>query len=36
VLLSAEDVKQRSAQLKEMASGDQVAVAWDDLPAGLA
>jgi histidyl-tRNA synthetase len=36
VLLSAEDVKQRTAQLKEMASGDQVAVAWDDLPAGLA
>ena len=36
VLLSAEDVKQRTAQLKEMASGDQVAVAWDDLPARLA
>jgi histidyl-tRNA synthetase len=36
VLLSAEDVKQRNAQLKEMASGDQVAVAWDDLPARLA
>jgi histidyl-tRNA synthetase len=36
VLLSAEDVKQRTAQLKEMTSGDQVAVAWDDLPARLA
>jgi histidyl-tRNA synthetase len=36
VLLSAEDAKQRAAQLKEMASGDQVAVAWDDLPARLA
>jgi histidyl-tRNA synthetase len=36
VLLSAEDVNQRNAQLKEMASGDQVAVAWDDLPARLA
>ena len=36
VLLSAEDAKQRTAQLKEMASGDQLAVAWDDLPARLA
>jgi histidyl-tRNA synthetase len=36
VLLSAEDAKQRTAQLKEMLSGDQLAVAWDDLPARLA
>jgi histidyl-tRNA synthetase len=36
VLLSAEDAKQRTAQLKEMASGDQVAVAWADLAARLA
>jgi histidyl-tRNA synthetase len=36
VLLSAEDAKQRTAQLKEMASGEQVAVAWEDLPARLA
>jgi histidyl-tRNA synthetase len=36
VLLNAEDVKQRTAQLKDMTSGDQVAVAWDDLPARLA
>src|SRR6202171_2883597 len=36
VLLSAEDAKQRTAQLKEMASGDQLAVTWDDLPARLA
>jgi histidyl-tRNA synthetase len=36
VLLSAEDAKQRTAQLKEMASGDQLAVGWDDLPARLA
>jgi histidyl-tRNA synthetase len=36
VLLSAEDAKLRTAQLKEMASGDQLAVAWDDLPARLA
>jgi histidyl-tRNA synthetase len=35
VLLSAEDAKQRTAQLKEMASGEQVKVAWDDLPARL-
>jgi histidyl-tRNA synthetase len=36
VLLTAEDVKQRKAQLKEMVSGEQVAVAWEDLPARLA
>jgi len=36
VLLSAEDAKERTAQLREMVSGDQVAVAWDDLPARLA
>jgi histidyl-tRNA synthetase len=36
VLLSAEDATQRTAQLKEMASGEQVEVAWDDLPERLA
>jgi len=36
VLLNAEDAQQRTVQLKEMASGDQVAVPWDDLPARLA
>jgi histidyl-tRNA synthetase len=35
VLLSAEDAKQRVSQLKEMASGEQAAVAWADLPAKL-
>lgn len=36
VLLSEEDAKRRVAQLKEMASGEQVEVAWADLPARLA
>lgn len=36
VLLGAEDVERRVAQLKEMASGEQVEVAWADLPARLA
>jgi histidyl-tRNA synthetase len=36
VLLTTEDAKQRKAQLKEMVSGEQVAVAWEDLPARLA
>jgi histidyl-tRNA synthetase len=36
VLLSAEDSTRRTAQLKEMASGEQIAVGWDDLPARLA
>ena len=36
VLLSAEDAKQRTAQLKDMASGEQAEVAWADLPARLA
>jgi len=36
VLLAAEDVAQRVAQLREMASGEQAEVAWDDLPQRLA
>jgi len=36
VLLTTEDARQRKAQLREMASGEQVAVAWEDLPARLA
>ena len=36
VLISAEDAKARTAQLKEMTSGDQAEIAWDDLPARLA
>jgi histidyl-tRNA synthetase len=36
VLLSADDATRHTAQLKEMASGDQVEVAWDELPARLA
>ena len=35
VLISEEDAKRRIAQLKEMASGEQVEVAWTDLPARL-
>jgi len=35
-LISDEDVKRRAAQLKEMASGQQVEVGWTDLPARLA
>jgi histidyl-tRNA synthetase len=35
VLLSAEDASKRTGQLKEMASGDQVEVAWAELPARL-
>ena len=35
VLLGAEDAGRRVAQLREMASGDQVEVAWDELPARL-
>src|SRR6266851_3528438 len=36
VLLTTEDAKRRTAQLKEMASGVQAEVAWADLPAKLA
>lgn len=36
VLLGAEDAAGRVAQLKEMASGEQREVAWDDLPQHLA
>jgi histidyl-tRNA synthetase len=36
VLLSEVDVERRTAQLKEMVSGEQVEVAWADLPARLA
>ena len=36
ILLNEEDAKRRVAQLKEMASGEQVEVAWPDLPAKLA
>ena len=35
ILLSEEDAKRQIAQLKEMASGKQVEVAWADLPAQL-
>jgi histidyl-tRNA synthetase len=36
VLLSAGEAGRRVAQLKNMASGEQAEVAWDDLPAQLA
>ncbi|HYR50373.1 MAG TPA: histidine--tRNA ligase [Candidatus Eisenbacteria bacterium] len=36
VLITEEDAKRRVAQLKEMASGEQVEVAWTDLPPRLA
>jgi histidyl-tRNA synthetase len=36
VLLSPQDAGRRVAQLKEMGSGEQVEVAWADLPARLA
>jgi histidyl-tRNA synthetase len=36
VLLSASEAGRRVAQLKNMASGEQAEVAWDDLPARLA
>ncbi len=36
VLLTAEEAARRVAQLKEMVSGEQVEVAWADLPARLA
>jgi histidyl-tRNA synthetase len=36
VLLSAAEAARRVAQLKEMVSGEQVEVAWADLPANLA
>ena len=36
VLLTEEEAKRHTAQLKEMVSGEQVEVAWTDLPARLA
>jgi histidyl-tRNA synthetase len=36
VLIDEEGAKRRTAQLREMASGEQVEVAWADLPAKLA
>ena len=36
VLLSAEDAARRVAQLRNMSSGDQVEVGWDELPSRLA
>jgi len=36
VLITEDDAKRRTAQLKEMASGEQVEVAWTDLPVRLA
>ena len=36
VLIDEEGVKHRTAQLREMASGEQVEVAWADLPEKLA
>jgi len=36
VLITEEDARRRTAQLKEMASGEQVEVAWTDLPVRLA
>ena len=35
VLLSAEDAKERMAHLRDMSSGSQVEVSWDDLPKHL-
>jgi histidyl-tRNA synthetase len=35
VLLTATEAERRVAQLKEMASGDQAEVAWDELPVRL-
>jgi len=36
VLLTPDNAKRRTAQLKEMVSGEQAEVAWADLPAKLA
>jgi histidyl-tRNA synthetase len=36
VLLSEEEAKQRVAQLRDMASGEQVELPWDRLPERLA
>jgi len=36
VLLTSEEAKRHTAQLKEMASGEQAEVAWADLPARIA
>jgi histidyl-tRNA synthetase len=35
VLLTSEDAKRRTVQLKEMASGEQAEVSWAELPAKL-
>src|SRR5690242_16645913 len=35
VLLSPEDAARRVAQLRDMTSGEQSEVSWDDLPSGL-
>jgi histidyl-tRNA synthetase len=36
VLLGVDDAKRRVAQLRDMASGEQVEVPWDELPVRLA
>jgi histidyl-tRNA synthetase len=36
VLLSPEDAKRRTAQLRDMSSGDQTELAWTELPTRLA
>ena len=36
VLISAEDAARRVAQLREMSTGDQVELAWVELPTRLA
>jgi histidyl-tRNA synthetase len=35
VLLSAEEAQRRVARLRDMASGDQAEVSWDQLPERL-
>jgi histidyl-tRNA synthetase len=35
VLLSADEAARRTARLRDMASGDQAEVAWDQLPERL-
>jgi histidyl-tRNA synthetase len=36
VLITASEAERRVVQLREMATGEQVEVAWADLPAQLA
>ena len=36
VLLSADEAARRAARLRDMASGEQAEVAWDELPERLA